>query len=389
MRPGVQINISNGNLGRVATTTDGVAGLIVTGVAVEGKLELNKSYLFGGSKDLEKYGITKETNPLLYKDVKTFYAQAGDGAELHVLVVADATTLTSMCDPIDSSPLRKLIDSANGRIRIVAVNKLAPVAYELDTTQGIDGDAITAAEKAQATAEYCASVMKPFRLLLAAPKLDLTVEQLFQPCGSSYNRVGIVVASDDEVNHTAAMGLVLARAAKIQPQQSLGRVKDGSIATKLYLTNGGLFEDKYANILFDAGYIAPINYPTKNGAYLNGDAMAAPVTDDYSQLSLGRIIDKATVITYNTYISEVLDNIQIEESGTLSAGACVSFARMLENAIAVAMGTQISNVIVFIDPAQNILSSGMLEIECQITPLATMRVIKVNLGFMNPALKND
>ena len=61
---------------------------------------------------------------------------------------------------------------------------------------------------------------------------------------------------------------------------------------------------------------------------------------------------------------------------------------MLENAITSAMGAQISNVEVVIDHNQNILSTGVLSIQCKITPLATMRTIVVDLGFYNPALNN-
>ena len=385
-RPGVIINLGNGALGRVATTDDGVAGLICTGTAVEGKMELNKAYTFGSTKDLENHGITEENNPTLHKDIAAFYAQSGEGSELYVLVVAEATTLTQMCESVDGSPLSNLIDAGTGRIRIVAINKKAPVGYEPDLAQGVDSDVITAAEKAHATANSYASQMKPFRVLLAAPALDPTVAELYQPAASSYNRVALVCASDDKVGKTAAMGLVLGRASKIQPPQSLGRVKDGAIATELYLTNGELHKDKFTDILYDAGYIAPIHYPNTNGVYLNGDAMAAPVKDDYSVLSNGRVIDKAMVIAYSTYITEVMDNIQIQADGKLNPGTCLSFAGMLENAIAGAMQTQISEVSVNIDHKQNVLSTGTLNIQCKITPLATMRTIVVDLGFHNPAL---
>lgn len=46
----VNIKLENGALGRVATTNDGVAGLIVTGKAVAEKLDLNKVYLFSGTQ---------------------------------------------------------------------------------------------------------------------------------------------------------------------------------------------------------------------------------------------------------------------------------------------------------------------------------------------------
>ncbi|MEG1573222.1 MAG: DUF2586 family protein, partial [Bacteroidales bacterium] len=110
--PGVYITLGNGGLGQAASYDDGVAGLILTGTAVANKLELNKHYLLGSTRDLVTLGITEENNPLAFKEVKAFYAQSGEGAELHILVVSEATTLTAMCDPVSTSPLCKLLDAA-------------------------------------------------------------------------------------------------------------------------------------------------------------------------------------------------------------------------------------------------------------------------------------
>lgn len=385
--PNVNITLGNGGLGRVAPTDDGVAGLILTGAEVIGKIELNKRYLLVGTADMARLGITNETNPLAYKEVKAFYAQAGEGAELHLLIVAAATTLTAMCDSAAGSPLCKLIDSTGGRIRVVGVNKITPKEYTAQVTQGIDPDAITAGAAAQQAAQSYADNIRPFRLLMPAPGFKADSDDLFAPNEASYNRVAYVLASDDDANKTAAIGMILGRAAKVEPQQSLGRVKDGSLAPSLNLTNGKTFIEMagMASILHDAGYIIPVSYPTKNGAYLNGNPMAASVTDDYSELNLGRIIDKATVVTYSTYISEIMDNILLNEDGTISPGVCVSFAGMIENAIAASMGSQISSFSAEIDSKQNVLSTGALSIQCKIVPLATLKQINVLLAFDNPA----
>ena len=204
-RPNVKITLSNGNLGRSAVSDDGVAGLVLTGVAVEGGLVLNKHYQLSGTADLEALKIDADNNPLAHKEIVAFYAQTSDGAELHLLVVSEATTLTQMCDTVAGSPLRKLIDAGQGRIRLVGVNKIAPAEYDADTTQGIDKDAITAAEKAQVVIENYAEKVMPFRLLMPAPAFDAECEALFQPREASQNGVGFVLASDDAKAHTAAI----------------------------------------------------------------------------------------------------------------------------------------------------------------------------------------
>ena len=391
-RPNVNITLGNGNLGRSAATDDGVAALLLTGAAVSGKLELNKHYQLSGTADLVALGATADNNPLVYKDVTAFYEQTGDGAELHLLVVAEATTLTQMCDSAADSPLRKLIDASGGRVRLVGVNKIPPTEYEADVTQGIDKDAITAAEKAQAVIEsYAAGKVNPFRLLMPAPAFDAEVDSLFKPRESSTNAVCYVLASDDAVKHTAAIGRVLGRAASLSVHQSIGRVRSGSIGTDMYLTDGQSYidADGLADSLHDAGYIIPVAYPRKNGAYLNGDPAAAPVTDDYAQLRYGRTVDKARIIVYDTLIDEILDDVDTDSDGDLSAGQRTSYEGMIENAVLTQMNGEITSFAVSIPEGQNILTSETIRVVCRIQPKGVVTTFEVTLEFTNPAIKTE
>ena len=391
-RPNVNITLGNGNLGRSAATDDGVAALLLTGAAVSGKLELNKHYQLSGMADLVALGATADNNSLVYKEVTAFYEQTGDGAELHLLVVAEATTLTQMCDSAADSPLRKLIDASGGRVRLVGVNKIPPTEYEADTTQGIDKDAITAAEKAQAVIEsYAAGKVNPFRLLMPAPAFDAEVDSLFKPRESSTNAVCYVLASDDAVKHTAAIGRVLGRAASLSVHQSIGRVRSGSIGTDMYLTDGQSYidADGLADSLHDAGYIIPVAYPRKNGAYLNGDPAAAPVTDDYAQLRYGRTVDKARIIVYDTLIDEILDDVDTDSAGDLSAGQRTSYEGMIENAVLTQMNGEITSFAVSIPEGQNILTSETIRVVCRIQPKGVVETFEVTLEFTNPAIKSE
>jgi len=49
------------------------------------------------------------------------------------------------------------------------------------------------------------------------------------------------------------------------------------------------------------------------------------------------------------------------------------------------MNGEISSFTAYIDPSQNILANGHMEITCKIVPLATLREITVNLSLENPA----
>lgn len=390
--PNVNIVLGNGNMGSVTLSDDGIAGLILTGTAVADKLELNKAYVLGSTLDLPKRGIDAKTNPLLYKELTAFYTAAGEGAELHLLVVSEATTLTQICANSADSPLKKLVNSAAGRIRLVGINRNPPVGYTPTKEKGLDKDVITAIASAHVVAEGFLSAIAPFRILLPAIGWDGTTDAIYQPREGSYNRVGVVLASDGKYGagtlYSAAIGQVLGRAAKISVHQNIGRVRDGAVTTDGYLTDGKTPEEHFSewNLLDDAGYIFYRTFVGKNGYYLNGDAVAVPTTDDYCYLSSGRVIDKALVIAYKTYIDDILDNIDIDpDKGTIPAHICKSYEAAIERAVGTNMSGEISSFAAYIDPSQNILASGNLTISCKIVPMGTLREITVNLSLNNPA----
>lgn len=390
--PNVNIVIGNGNMGNISLSDDGIAGLILTGAAVANKLELNKVYVLGSTLELAKLGITAETNPLAHKEITAFYNVAGEGAELHLLVVGEATTLTQMCSQDADSPLRKLVNSAAGRIRLVGINRNTPADYEMTAEKGLDADVITAIASAHAVAEDFLTSIAPFRVLLPALGWDGQTDNLYKPREGSYNRVSVVMASDGKFGasklYSAAIGQVLGRAAKISVHQNLGRVCDGAIAPKGYLTDGKTPEEHFSlmNLLEDAGYIFYRTFVGKNGYYLNGDATATDLADDYCFLSSGRVIDKAMVVTYRTYIDDILDNIQVDPAkGTIPVSICKSFEASIIRAVNTSMGDEMSSFTAYIDPNQNILANGQMTITCKIVPLATLREITVNLSLNNPA----
>lgn len=388
----VNITLSNGALGRVASSADGVAGLILTGNAVDGKLDLNKVYRLSSTRDLTTLGITAENNALLYKELTAFYTQTGDGAELYLLVVSEATTLTAMCSIDDASPVRKLIDYARGRIRLVGLNRVPPAEYAANTEEtGIDADVVTAINAMQAVAESYTAKINPFRVFLPALLWNGATDKLFKPREGSYNRVALVMAADVKLDGytCAAIGQVLGRAAKIPVNYSIARVKSGTIAATGYLTNGKKPEEVAGmhDLLNDAGYIFYRTFVGKNGYYLNDDHMAAPLTDDYSNLNLGRVIDKAILIAYGAYINEIQDSVEVGTDGKLPQNLCVYYEGLIENAVASLMSGMISDFSAYINPDQNILSTSRMDVVCKIIPKGILREINVTLGFDNPALK--
>jgi len=388
--PKVQVSLANGRLAAVAATQDGVAGLVLSGEAVTDKIALNEPKQIFSTRDLDTLGITEANNPLAWKEINSFYSKAGDGAELWIILYSDITVLTDVCDATEADrPVRKLLEASQGRIRLLAINRTIPVAYTPTVTNGIDQDVVTAAIELQDLLQDFASNYKPVRSFLPGIAFTGEGEGLINLRQSSQNRVACVLAADSG-DGSAAMGLTLGRAAAIAVHRNLGRVKDGAMLAEAWLTDGSRAQDKEGiwSVLHENGFIFLRSYQGKNGFYFNDDPMMAPVSDDYSSLALGRVIDKAITIAYTTYVDELLDNVEIDAAGKLPASTCKYFESRINNAVNTLMAGEISSFNSYVDPAQNVLSTSKLAVVCAITPLGTLRQIIVELGFSNPALES-
>ena len=126
-------------------------------------------------------------------------------------------------------------------------------------------------------------------------------------------------------------------------------------------------------------------YPTLEGVYLNDDPTAAPLSDDYANLNLGRVVDKAIVTAYNTYLTEIMDNVVVDAStGKIAAEKAVYYQTLIERAIAQQMSDAISGFSAYVDPDQNVLGTSCLEVSLEIVPQGTLRKIVVNISISNP-----
>jgi hypothetical protein len=389
--PKVKVSLLNGQLGGVDATADGVAGLVLSGTAVAEKIALNEAHVLYGVRDIETLGITSENNPLAFDEISAFFSKAGEGAELWIVLYSEATTLASLCDKSTvGNVIKTMLDAASGRIRILGINRKVPVGYTPTVTQGIDGDVITAITKLQDLATEYADNYKPFRAILPGLEWTGDVANLINLTQSSANRISIMLGADKlyDTKGKAAVGMALGRLASIPVNRNLGRVKDGAMTANAWLTDGSTAISKEGmwTTLHDNGFVFFRSFQGKNGYYFNFDRTAAPATDDYHQISLGRVVDKAITIAYTTYVDELLDNVEIDQDGKLAPAVCKYFEGRIENAVNIAMSGEISSFSAYVNPQQNVLSSGKMTVACTIVPLGTLSEIDVELGFDNPAL---
>lgn len=120
MLPRVKITFANGALGQVEAMADGCLGFLALGaqeVEGDGSFKLGKAYTVKKLAGLEELGVTPGNNPNLHRNVKDFFAEAGDGAELWLMGFADTESFASVLDKDNAAGAAALLRASNGKLR--------------------------------------------------------------------------------------------------------------------------------------------------------------------------------------------------------------------------------------------------------------------------------
>ncbi|MFC5408012.1 DUF2586 family protein [Larkinella bovis] len=393
-QPKVDIQIQNGGLGRTATVRDGVAGLVVTGIAASG-LALGVPKRFYSLAEAEAVGILKSVSGLLHAwtQISDFFATAGDGAELWVILIANTTTQATAVALTgdDSSPLEKLLVGALGRITVVGTSLGRAGGYTPSYSQGFDGGLTAAAGAAQSVAGKFYGRYTPVHVILDGAFMDPALNYTNYRSGGSNNHVSCFVGTDVAGSRVACMGKLLGRIASNPVQRNVGRVKDGPFMAEGHLTTGlpvVSMAKAALDAIHDAGFILPRIHLGIPGVFLSDDPTLVDAADDFTSISRNLVIGKAVRLTYATYVQELLDEVEITEEGRISPSKVAYYEGRIEQTLIQQMVTNgnCSSVSCSINPRQNILSTDRLEIDLKIVPVGQLKEIVVKLGFSNPAL---
>lgn len=383
--PSVSVEIKKGGLGRVAGGDDRVCALLLNALA-------DRPLQIFSAREAESHaaGATAYGEEYM-RQIRDFYSVAGEGAELWVLPVNPALTTTEI---FTNGLLADLQEISGGRVSVVAISRWTPIVTSA-ITEGLATDVVAALGAGQTFLNSQASQNKPMRVLLDGYAYSGDVSALKNLRLLTSNRIGVCVGSNKAGARNAAMGLLLGRIAATAPQVNLGRVKDGPVTTgQAYLTSSAVVDSLLSSLtlgqLHDKGYIFLRKHYGRGGYYWNDDPMATLITDDYFSLSNGRVIDKAHRIAYATFLDDLLDNVLVDEvTGLIVASTLKYYQGRIERAIDVNMTNtgEISGCTAFVDPKQDVLGTGVLNVDLNIVPVGTNRAIKVRLGLVNPSIQ--
>lgn len=321
------VTITKGLIGATASVAAAsISALIANGVAVAGKLVLGTHYTLYSVDDAAALGIdaTYDTtnSVLVHHHIAEFYRMAGAGTELHLMVVAQAILPGTILDDATNIYARKLVASAQGAIRQLAIAFNPAAGYEETVTDGFNSDIRASIVKAQAFYGWCDETERPLQILLEGRSYSgnettaINLKQLEIAVGVDLeaDKVSIVIAQD--YNHAdtlwalgkkyASVGLLLGTVARIRVNQSIGEVETLNLtdAVKGKYTVAGLSShtkvvDVEASLttLDTKGYIVAGLYTGLSGYRWNWGHVCAPEKEDAegrlneSTIEYGRTLD--------------------------------------------------------------------------------------------------
>lgn len=396
MLPRVKIIFANGALGQVEAMADGCLGFVALGATeVEGDdgFKLGRAYMIRKLAALEALGVTAVNNPNLYRNVKDFFEEAGDGTELWLMGFAEASTFASVMDKDTAAGAKALLQASNGKIRGLVAFKTPASGYNLTIEKGFDADVTAVLPKAQGLGEWATETLRaPIFTLIEGYGFTGDPMALASLTTMEHNRVGVVIGDTTPDSKNACMGVVAGRIASVPVQRKISRVKDGALKPLSIYIGSKLVELSDVETIHEKGYITFTTFVGRTGYFIADDNLATRVEDDYRSLSNRRVIDKAYRVAYNTLLDDLNDEVPIAADGNLSPAWCTAVKSDVEQAIISNMTANgnlgndpgdpnDTGVVCTIDYHQQILSTSQLAVGLRVKPNGYAKYIDVELGF--------
>ena len=377
--PKVSVQYSNGNLLQSIDAIDGIAGIVAT-VATVGLIGVPKQVF--SLADAESKGFTLLAEPFLYNILKEFYTEVGGTQELWVMGTAETMTMASALTITDLTGAIRLVNAAEGKLRLLGVCRKPALAY-VPGTEFLDLDVALAITASKTFCQAQLAALRPLRVLVEGRVANESSLVVYQPSTASNGFAGVVLGGA-QANGTASVGLVLGRAVKYSAEVKIGKVANGPLSiANAYIGTKHIKDVPALETLHDKGYITFIKHPQKAGIYLGIDKMCS--TDDYRLLAYGRVVDKAAIIAAATYVEQIESEVDVNPAtGRIAEIEIKHLEAVIRQQIEAGMGDQISGLQVIIDPNQDIINTSTLLVQLRVIPKGYTSFIIVDLGLKAP-----
>jgi len=381
--PKVTVSLADGRLGQSQQTADGIAGMILTGAAVSGKIQLGTPIQIFSLNEAKNQGITENgTNAYAYKQVKQFYDQTGSGAALWLMLVAQSVTMEQMADGTKNyAPA--LLNAAKGQIRLLGISRKSAAGVTI--SNGLDADVDKAAVNAQSLSTQYAKNYQDFSVIIDGKDFNGKTDNLKDYTTDDKQFVSIYLSNADG-SKNADIGLLLGRLAKDPVQRSPGRVRSGPLPMpQAYFTSKETVEsiDSAWDTLHDKGYIFLRYFIGRAGYFFSDGSNCTQASSDLNRIPRVRTLYKARRLAYQVFAGNILEEIPLEPGGQIAPALIKSWQAQMDTALNQQMTAQgeISGARTQIDPHQDVLGTNEMKVRLDVQPVGYARYISVELGF--------
>jgi hypothetical protein len=299
------------------------------------------------------------------------------------MTVPNTMTMAQMLDNTNEGGAKKLITDAQGKVRLLGVFHKPAAGYN-GGTDFIDSQVAAAILNAKGFAQARLTELVPLRVLIEGRVQNPQANNALQPKTSSNGYTGVVLGGTRN-DGSASVGLALGRAVKYGAHIKLGKVANGPLSiSTAYIGDKQIKDVLNLTELHDAGFISFMQHPQKAGFYFGIDRMSS--TDDYRLLAYGRVVDKAAVIAAAVYVEDLEGEVAVDAEGKIDASVLSHLEAKIRQQINLSMADQISALIVYINPSQDVINTGKLTIKLRVRPFGYTSFIDIDLGLEAPAI---
>lgn len=162
----------------------------------------------------------------------------------------------------------------------------------------------------------------------------------------------------------------------VPAQRRGGRVKDGSLSNIVVNPatdpgDGFIYHDERVNPGLDAArFMSALTWSKKQGFYICHENLMAASGSQFTDLTLGNVIDVACDIAYATGVNEISDDLQLIASGSLYPTDALSLQSVIDSALAEGMTNvaMVSDAYSSVSQTANVRATNNIPIAVTVNP---------------------
>jgi hypothetical protein len=362
--------VKGGGLARQAPGEDHVSALLFA-IAAPAAYSGAKMKSYTGLTDIEADGIieTNATYAVAWYQAREFYRIA-PGATLWMAF---------------NATYPELLTGTSGKLRQIGTT----VATLTDVTSVLQAAATTWATS-HAPVQFVAGFepVATANLTTIASADTLNAPNVSVVLFGSHVGKGAALATSTSKAYISAIGAVLGAIAAASVHESIAWVQkfnlsDGVELETVRVADGTVPTDSVLNGLNDKRYIVGRKHIGIAGTYLNDSHAATVATSDYAMLESTRTVNKARRLLRTAMLPRLNSPVLIDAtSGKLDSGTVAELEALgLTGLQAMLQAGEVSGIDVYVNPDQNVLSTGQLQIEVRIVPVGVARNIRITIGL--------